>query len=300
MSQFTYIVTCHNSEELIEKVLIGVILSARRNHRIVCVIDGCTDRTVEKVDHVIEMFPNADISMVATPDVHELLSINEGLRFIGAEHGDGYNIILQDDVILQSPDLEAQVEKLYATIPNLGYVSFRLGFNLDAEQLVSSSGFFNQHDEIESVYGAGVTLDGLLPGYFAWRTCPVKSPVCLPCKLVREIGMFNEELAPYAYDDLDLAIRATMAGYHNAVYSIPFESDVRWGGSRKPGHPDIMPVAKRNAAYIAAKYDKELRHIVKRGQLCAQQEIFQYSVATERAAIDRWQESKRVLQALNS
>ncbi len=301
MSHFNYIITCHNSEALIECVLDGVANSQRETYgdsRVYVVLDGCTDHTEPLVDQY------APIQKVHTPDVHELLSINAGLR-AAPQEGDGYNIILQDDVILEDPDLESKIETLYKTIPHLGYVSLRMAFNLGSAEL-TPAGYFAQVDEIESAYGAGVCGNVLLPGRFAPRTCPIKSPVVLPCKLVRELGMFNEDLAPYAYDDLEYAIRATMAGYVNGVFSVPFRSDVRWGGSRKPGHPDIQPVARRNAKYIAERYVRELLEMVY--VAC---ETPHYTVegvgipgieagpVEDEAAMQRWAESQAVLKALN-
>lgn len=297
MSHFNYIITCHNSEALIERVLDGVEESTMSvDSSLYVVLDGCTDRTA----HLVDFWAQANATRViaiTTPDVHELLSINAGLRY-APQAGDGYNIILQDDVILEDPDLESKIETLYRTIPRLGYVSLRMGFNLGSAEL-TSAGYFEQVDEIESAYGAGVCGNVLLPGRFAPRTCPIKSPVVLPCKLVRELGIFNEDLAPYAYDDLEYSVRATMAGYVNGVFSVPFRSDVRWGGSRKPGHPDIQPVARRNAAYIHLRYARELRLIIERGQAVYHHPVLPTDAAQDAEALERWAESQAVLKALN-
>lgn len=250
MTHFNYIITCHNSEVLIERVLDGVAACAGSEAFICCVVDGCTDQTHHLIDKWA-LTHRTDGRTAVTDDVHELLSINAGLRACNQE-GDGYNIILQDDVILEEPRLEELVEKLYATISHLGYVSFRLGINLGPDD--PSNPYLIQCDEIESLYGAGCAGDTLSPYRFVERAVPIKSPVCLPCKLVREIGLFDEAMAPYGYDDIDYAIRAHQGGYVQGVFSIPFQSDVRWGGTRRPGHPDIQPTVIRNAAYLRRKY----------------------------------------------
>jgi hypothetical protein len=292
MSHFNYIVTCHNSEALIDRVLVGVQRcinggAVGTGATCVVVLDGCTDRTEE----LVSAYPWVQI--VETPDVHELLSINAGLR-AAPQDGDGYNIILQDDVILEEPRLEELVEKLYATIPRLGYVSFRLAHNLGPDD--PSNPYLILCDEIESLYGAGAAGDTLVPYRFAERACVIKSPVCLPCKLVRELGMFDEALAPYGYDDLDYSIRAHQAGYVQGVFSIPFQSDVRWGGSRRPGHPDIQPTVIRNAAYLRKKHTA----IIEQGLAfdCFHAEIAdpEPKLAEARA---RWEKSKATLKELN-
>lgn len=301
MAHFSYILTSHNSEALIDRVLDGVLLSAGYGSQLYVVADGCTDSTIARIQsdrhaHLRRVVPT---TIIETTDVHELLSINAGLR-AAPQEGDGYNIILQDDVILQEVRLEEYIEKLYATIPRLGYVSLRLGFNIGSTDL-TTAGYFAQTDEIESAYGAGVCGSMLLPGWFAARTVPIKSPVVLPCKLVREIGMLNESLAPYAYDDLEYAIRTTMAGYQNGVFGVKFESDVRWGGTRRPGHPDIQAVARCNAKRIAEAYAGVLQTLTLTGvQSTERANVVPADGPAYMEAIALWEAAQKRLAVMNS
>lgn len=256
--RFNYIITIHNKEDLIEQVLMCVLMCARDNSHIYTVLDGCTDSTEAIVDRVIDTFASVPVTKVRTPDVHELLSINAGLQ--AANHdGEGYNIILQDDVMLADFMLEAKVVGLYKWAgPRLGYVSFRLGANFKKDSATSNEAV-PYTDYVENAYGHGIRQAGLLlPGYFAYRAVPIKSPTCIPFKLIRQVGMFDERLAPYGHDDLEYAIRLFRSGYQNGVFSVRFYSDIRWGGTRTNPHPELTRIVRRNMDLIRNWHNSDL------------------------------------------
>jgi len=259
--RFNYIITIHNKEDLIEKVLTCVLICCRDNSHVYPVLDGCTDNTEKIVDNIINRCSGVPITKVYTPDVHELLSINAGLK-AACQEGEGFNIILQDDVLLLDTNFEDKVHRLYQWAgPKLGYVSFRLGANFTIDA-VNSQNPVPYTDYVENAYGHGIRSAKMLPlGHLAYRTVPIKSPVCLPFQIVREVGILNEKLAPYGHDDPELAIRIIKAGYHNAVFSIKFCSDLKWGGTRTTAHPELNPIIKRNMNYIRELYTDDLSKI---------------------------------------
>lgn len=259
--RFNYIITIHNKEDLIAEVLKCVLMCCRDNSYVYPVLDGCTDNTEKIVGGIINRFSGVPITKVYTPDVHEILSINAGLK-AACQEGEGFNIILQDDVLLLDADLEDKVHRLYQWAGSkLGYVSFRMGANFTKDAM-NSKDSVPYVDYVENAYGHGIKGAKMLPlGYLAYRTVPIKSPVCLPFKIVREIGMLNEKLAPYCHDEPELAIRIIKAGYHNAVFSMKFRSDVDWGGTRTTPHPELNSIIERNMDYIRGWYADDLSMI---------------------------------------
>jgi glycosyltransferase involved in cell wall biosynthesis len=258
---FNYIITIHNKQDLIHDVLVSTLLCCGPQSKIYAVLDGCTDKTERILDQFAEQYQGVPLAKLYAPDVHEILSINTGLR-AASQEGDGYNIILQDDVMLADLNFESKVKQLYAWGGStLGFISFRMGANF-AHDAQSSAAFSPTTDLIENAYGHGIPdAEVLLPGRFAYRTVPIKSPVCIPTKVVREVGLMNEDLAPYMHDDTDLAIRTTSAGYINGVYAIRFYSDVKWGGTRTNPHPELNQMALRNISRIRQRYGSELERI---------------------------------------
>lgn len=264
--RFNYIITIHNKEDLIEQVIMSVLMCCRDNSHIYPVIDGCTDKTEEIIDRIINTYSGVPITKVYTADVHELLSINAGLRAANLDE-DGFNIVLQDDVILADFNLEQKVVALYEWAgPQLGYVSFRLGANFTTDAATSNDDV-PYCDYVENAHGHGIQgADVLLPGQFAYRSVPIKSPVCIPSELIRKVGMFDERLAPYGHDDLEFSIRLIKCGYRNGVFSLRFFSDVKWGGTRTSPHPELNKIVKRNMALIRDWKGAELAGICKTEQ----------------------------------
>lgn len=264
--RFNYIITIHNKEDLIEDVLISILMCCRENSFIYPVLDGCTDRTEEIIDSIIEKYSDVPIKKVYAPDVHEVLSINIGLKAANQE-GEGFNIVLQDDVILADFKLEDKITKLYQWGgEKLGYVSLRMGANF-IDDVVQSDDIVPQCDYLENAYGHGLSnAKALLPGYFSYRDIAIKSPICWPFRLVKEIGMLEEKLAPYGHDDLEYAIRCYKAGYQNGVFAIKFYSDLKWGGTRTTPHPEMSKIIRRNIDNIRKWHKEDLASMKDRGK----------------------------------
>ena len=261
LPRFNYIITIHNKEDLIEQVIMSVLMCCRDNSHIYPVIDGCTDRTEEIVDRIIDTYTGVPITKVYTDDVHELLSINAGLMAANQEE-DGFNIVLQDDVVLADYMLERKVIALYEWAGSkLGYVSFRLGANF-TKDAASSDSSVPLLDYVENAFGHGLKdAKALLPGHFTYRSVPIKSPVCIPTSLIRTVGLFNEDLAPYGHDDTEFAIRLLKAGYLNGVFGVKFISDIEWGGTRTSPHPELNKVIIRNMKFIRNLHNQDLEDL---------------------------------------
>lgn len=261
--RFNYIITIHNKESLIERVLRSVMACAGDKSLIYCVLDGCTDSTEEIVDRILGESNDNRIVKIIEYDVHELLSINSGLKN-AAHEGNGFNIILQDDVILKDQNIEDKVKRLYDDLPELGYLSFRLGANLKDDWFLQESGSVPYHDRFENCCGHGVDAQMLPLGCFVEKDVPIKSPVCIPFKIIREVGLYDEILAPYGLDDLDYALRVIGAGYTNGVYALEFGSELEWGGTRQIGKHVVDKIITRNMQYLREKHRSEIKIILDR------------------------------------
>ncbi|MEX1183848.1 MAG: glycosyltransferase [Gemmatimonadota bacterium] len=290
MIRFNYIVTIHNGEDKLAQVLQGLRRVVRSSSAIYTVLDGCTDGSEAVVDEHVAVL-NAPVVKLYAPNVHELRSINIGLRAANQD-GTAYNIILQDDVVLQDPQFEEHVESLYRQIPNLGYVSFRLGAHLAPDVLTGSSAT-PYTSYIESRYGHGLaSAEPLDPGWFAFRTVPIKSPVCLPSYLLRTIGGYDERLAPYGHDDPELAIRAIQSGFVNGVFALPFESPLDWGATRKKPDPNMENIVSRNMNYIRDWHRAEIAELVRSTPAITKMQVIPFS-ATELASVAlRWERAR--------
>jgi GT2 family glycosyltransferase len=254
MPRFNYIVTIHNKEDLIEKVIIGILIGAGGNSHLYLVLDGCTDGTEGVVDRLIDENSGLPITKLHAPDVHEILSLNIALRQAPQE-GDGYNILVQDDVILADRDFEKKVVAVHDHFQNrIGVLSFRHGINLTID-----AGAIEEVDLIENSYGYGMCEAPLLPGFAVERMVCLRSPQCVSFATIRQIGVLNEKYAPYSYDDHDYGLRCLRAGLVNIVYSVKVRSRVEWGGMRRKPQPGAAAIMKRNRRYVYDDHEVFIR-----------------------------------------
>jgi len=259
---FNYIITIHNKEDLIEDVLNSVMKCCGQHSFIYPVLDGCTDKSEKIVDDIIGKNRQIPIKKIKVNDIHEILSINEGLRR-SDQSVDGYNIILQDDVIISDFLIEKKVVFLYDKIgKQLGYLSFRLGANLQKNVLETDEGSPFK-DYIENAFGHGIDKSKmLLPGQFAFRSIAIKSPVCIPTRIMRQYGLLDENLSPCFHDDTEYCLRLLKNGYKNGVFGLEYQSDLEWGGTRRKPNPALQKSIKKNMDYIRRKYRSEISKII--------------------------------------
>jgi GT2 family glycosyltransferase len=247
MPRYNYIVTIHNREDLIEEVLTSILISIGDNSHVYLVLDGCTDRTEAIIDCMLLDWMGLPVTKLYAPDVHEIRSLNIALGSISQE-GEGFNILVQDDILLRDKDFEKKVAAIYRHFDgNIGVLSFRHGANIALE---TAKGEIVETDLIESVYGQGMVDRPLEPGYAVARMVCMRSPQCISFKTVRTIGLLDERYAPYTYDDYDYGLRCLKTGLKNVVYALKIKSRVEWGGMRRSPQPGVAAIMKRNRQYV--------------------------------------------------
>ena len=274
MTAFNYLITIHNKEELLQQVLEGAAACAGPGARIIPVLDGCTDAS-EAIAQRFASTCGIDTRIVIAPDVHEILSINRGLEYAR----DGYCVILQDDVILQEPDLEAKVQALCEQHRRrIGYISFRMAVDLRLTPFykrarmatrIGASGLAPSVEETRYVAGPAEHLDVPRVPFeqFVPRMAGIKSPVCLTPELRALEPRLDEDLAPYCYDDVDLSLRALRHGLTNGLFAVRCRSDVEWGGTRKDPLFSASfgyRIRCRNRALIWRKHGRLITELLRR------------------------------------
>lgn len=243
--KINYIITIHNKEHLIERVLNGIKDCCGSDSTIYPVLDGCTDGTEQIIDEFSALNSHLSIIKLYADDVHELGAINVALKEIEHSSGDYLNMILQDDVVLNEPKLEAYLNQLYHKFDSkLGVVSLRHGGNLSKILLSKSRCLFPIRDYIETQFGHGVSnnLRNLGDGEFVFRDVAIKSPICIPSYVLKTVGIPDEAYKPW--DDIAYCFSVQSSGYLNGVLSVCFLSDKEWGTMRNKKqqikHNDIL------------------------------------------------------------
>jgi len=258
VTRFNYIITIHNKQEVLERTLAGVEQCCSEASVIYPVLDGCTDRSAEIVAEFARR-TSRQVIVTETPDVHEIQSINAALRQIDQ----GFTVCLQDDVVLGEPELETKVRSLYEREgPQLGVVSFCRAANVRRTgwlRQLRSSGLVPLVEECDLLRQPADTCPGgrAVPyGTLVYRMVAIKSPVCIPETVRTRVGLLDEDLAPYSWDDHDYCVRVLQAGFRNALFPLRFTSAPEWGGTRNdPGFPAAATmIHKRNRRHIWRKH----------------------------------------------
>jgi GT2 family glycosyltransferase len=263
--KFTYIVPIHNKEDILANTLAGIAAGCSRDACIYTVLDGCTDGSEAIVD-AFSRQSNLDVRKLFMPDVHMLLSVNAALRKVR----EGFTIVMQDDIVLQEPDLEKKVLDLYDRMgPRLGVVSFRLAANIRRARLKTQIA----HRQIKPMIEECDYLQGpddhqvCVPigsyGHFYPRMVAINGPNCIPETVLRSVGLLDERLAPYGYDDPDYCIRTIQAGFQNGLYPVRYQSELSWGGTRRD--PTFVKrtfqIHGRNRTYLWQKHGHFIRSL---------------------------------------
>lgn len=245
---FAYLVTIHNAAHCLEGTLSNLYANKSLNSEVIAILDGCTDSSEEIVDTFNSMIPDFERQVIKlyTPDVHEILALNAGFRYIQEHALAEYAVTVQDDVWLQDPELEDITLKMFSDHPRLGHLVFRMGCNytpnMDLLDLVDN------HCSDPSI---GRTL-----AHHEWckRMAGCKSPSCIPMWALNKYGLLDEALAPRGYDDLELSLRLLAQGYETIVCATCWRSDYSWGATRRGKPQPVAEQDNRNKDYVKTKH----------------------------------------------
>lgn len=262
---FNYIVPVFNKQDVLPLTLAGIDRCASRSARIYIIIDGCTDRSEDIVDE-FTLRTGRNVIKLHMPNVHMLRSVNAAFQLVDS----GYTIISQDDIILEDELLEQKIESLYAKMgPRLGVVSLRLGANVAPTSIlrrikqktlngmISEGGYIRSNDDH---YNCEHTADY---GQFYCRATAINGPNVVPWAVRERIGVLDENLAPYGFDDPEYCLRAMKAGFVNGVFPLKYRSDVEWGGTRRSKEflRQVARIHRRNRIYIWEKHGSFIKSI---------------------------------------
>lgn len=267
---FNYIITIHNKQDLLPRVLEGIAACCSKRSKIIPVLDGCTDNSEAIVDEFITT-SELNVEKVITPDVYELRAINAGMTRV--DHG--FIMTIQDDVILQDPELEQKVSALCAeTGPTIGVISLRHGANVRRSSLLRQlrqSGLVSLIEEFERVTRpeeAPTMGERVEYGQVVYRMVAGGSPMIFPERVWRSIGRMDEAMAPLMWNDHEYNLRALQAGFRNVVFPLHFESDVTWGTMRQKAKNNVFVSmvngwALSNRRFIWKKYGRFINFYIK-------------------------------------
>jgi glycosyltransferase involved in cell wall biosynthesis len=264
------ILTIHNKEWLIEKVLNGIIDNTVGKYELIIVIDGCTDNTESVVLKTLED-KTIDFKLIFAPDVFETKANNLGLK---AAKGDKV-IIVQDDMVIKEPGWNKRMQKPFDAFDDVFAVTARTAhdweFNPNSQHLEMSEDLDNCWCDI-CIHTNHADRSNISRDVFAVRASVNRGPLMIDHNDLKKMNYLDEIYAPLDMDDHDLMYRM-----HKELdkvcgcYWIDYESKDEWGGTRisgspapwllKSNHKNMKIFYNRHKDLIHLEYQKENRRL---------------------------------------
>ena len=258
-----FILPIHNKEDLLKRVLTGIVESCLGDFHVIALLDGCVDNSERAlVDFINTNNISQKFTTLTMPDVHEITCLNYGLTKIRlmSPAPDDLVFTVQDDVVLQESCIDDKFRSLLAQHPNMGYVSMRLGCDLTYE---FTTGMIGEQNLVESEFGHWKPLGWthytvVNHGDFVKKQIAIRSPTCVQWKRYQEVGYYDAALAPCGWDCHDFSIRMMQHGYQNGVFAMKYQSDLSWGAMRTHDKSEVnsrhADIYNQNRKYIGLKY----------------------------------------------
>lgn len=232
------ILTVHNKEFLIEKVLLGIVKNTIGNYELIVVLDGCTDRSFDIVKDFFEKYgKNVKYKIIETPDVFETKANNAGLKIADGD----YVIIVQDDIIINENGWNKRMQKPFVKFDDVFAVTARTAHNFVLNPNSVHLGMVENLDDcwcdiLISTDEADCT--NIPRDTFAVRSTVNRGPLMINHNDLKKLNYLDEEFSPQDMDDHDLMYRMYKElGKVCGCYWIDYETKNEWGGTRIGGSP---------------------------------------------------------------
>ena len=260
----TIILTVHNKEKTIIKILNNLFNNTSTyTKKLIIILDGCKDNTLENINKFIEnKIITMDIRIIITNDIWETKANNVGLNQVQTE----YATIVQDDMLIKHKNWDKILIKKLAT-NNVFSISGRAAYNyklkrnkLIIENIIGREYPFSNNNFIGKIVGKlfAIFKPFWLFKYFSLysvRLINNRGPLVLRINLVRELGFFDENFAPFELDDVDLCFRAFKKyGLYSSCFPIYYEEI---NGSKKNNLNSRLISEKsiiKNSALLISKH----------------------------------------------
>ena len=260
----TIILTVHNKESSIKKIVHNLLSTISKNTvKIIIILDGCIDKTLENIEcYLKKNKPNIDLKIIFTDDIWETKANNVGLKEVETE----FATIVQDDMLIKQKNWDKLlIEKLANN--NVFSISGRAAYNyklkkneLIIENIVGREYPFSNKNIFGKIVGKLVAI--FKPYWifkyfslFSVRLINNRGPLILKTNLVRELGFFDENFAPFELDDVDLCFRAYKKyGLYSSCLPIYYEEI---NGSKKNNLNSSLISEKsiaKNSALLISKH----------------------------------------------
>lgn len=247
------ILTIHNQEELIQRVIKSIIDNkSEYTKELIVIFDACTDKSEQYVKEILNKIKDIKILYNYTDDLYELKCNNIGLK----QSTCNYSLIIQDDMIIQEKDFDKRMLKPFAFSDTFGATA-RIAHN-----------YIKIGDQItwNDFAGFDPYNPKIIPTrreIFTIRDVSNRGPLMLDNEKTQKLNYLDEIFWPENLDEHDICLRAWINyGWVSGSYWIKWTSKEEWGGTRKNqqkylwfeecGKKNKQTLFKRHVDYISS------------------------------------------------
>lgn len=229
------ILTIHNKEFLIKKVVESVLKFTHLDYELILVFDGCYDNSEIEINKI-----NTKFKKIYTDNVFETKANNEGMKNATGK----YFILIQDDMIIDEHNWESRLIKPMMVFDNVFSVGSRDACNV-----------YLENDNI--VFKDFANINNSNRNVFSIRDVVNRGPIAFDGDKIKKLNYFDESYAPYTWDDIDICVRA----FENykwicGCYWISYISKLEWGTTRIKNTSLYNNVFKRNENIFYSRHKK--------------------------------------------
>jgi glycosyltransferase involved in cell wall biosynthesis len=230
MNPISLNLTIHNKEVVLEDALRRIKLFTSGAYELICVLDGCTDRSEEILNEFIRDNKDLSIKVIYADDVFETKANNLAAKISSGD----YIIIIQDDICLNEDKWNERLLKPF-NIRNVfavtGNCSHNWVINPKSKHIYEDIRDDCWCDIINHVDHAN--RHSIPRDIFAVRDCVNRAPLAINRADLETMNYFDEIYSPQEMDDHDLCLRVKeKLGKIVGCYWIDFICNPAWGGTR--------------------------------------------------------------------
>ena len=262
MSSQSIVLTIHNKQDVIKKVIKGIYNNTSEPYELIIVFDGCTDNSEKIVKKFFTGYfkKKIKVTYLYADNIYETKANNIGLK---ACSGDLVTII-QDDIVINEKEWNLNLAKPFEKYNDVFSVTAHTSHNLE---------YVPPKDE--EIYGEYYMLKFPDPvGFRTHKQEPSRSlfhirltsnrgPLMINHESLVKLNYLDEIFSPQTWDDHDLNIRARInLGLVTGYYPISFISDLRWGSTRDNNGKEkewSIRANQKNSLIIYERYKEEIK-----------------------------------------
>lgn len=286
LTEIDIVLSVYNQEQIIERILAGVLKNTVTPFTLILVFDGCTDASRERAEQFLKNAPESALRktiITEASNVYETRANNIGFKLAQAE----YLITLQDDMEIMEPGWDVRLTFPLRKFDSVLGVSARMALDIvDATR-----------GRLAYTHIAGRERFSLPRNRFAVRDVINRGPIALRTAYLRQLDYLDESYAPSYHDDDDLCLRAWRdAKLVCGAFWIDYVSKPEWSKSKAADSTiESNACAERNAPKIAARHGDYLAAGVKHSEnITIEESEIDYPPGFNRAHLSRLLRARRI------